>query len=37
MGIGPGDYILDSYLALQIARCNQAGTPLEDMLFPSGF
>ena len=33
LGLNAEDYILDSYLALQIAHCQQQGKPLEDMLF----
>jgi adenylate cyclase, class 2 len=33
LGITPADYILESYLALQIAHCRQQGKPLEDMVF----
>jgi hypothetical protein len=33
LNITPADYILESYLALQIAHCRQQGKPLEDMVF----
>lgn len=33
LGVTPDDYILESYLALQIAHCRQQGKPLEDMVF----
>lgn len=33
LGLTPSDYILESYLALQIAHCRQRGKPLEDMVF----
>ncbi len=33
LGLKPTDYILESYLALQIAHCHQQGKSLEDMLF----
>lgn len=31
--VTPGDYILDSYLALQAQHCEKLGKPLEDMMF----
>ena len=34
IGVTPGDYILDSYLALQARHCERLGKPLEDMIFP---
>jgi len=34
IGATPGDYILDSYLALQARHCERLGKPLEDMIFP---
>ncbi len=33
LGVTPADYILESYLALQLAHCRQQGKPLEDMVF----
>ncbi len=33
LGLKSTDYILDSYLALQIAHCQQQGKALEDMVF----
>ena len=33
LGITPTDYILQSYIALQAAHCQQQGRPLEDMVF----
>jgi predicted adenylyl cyclase CyaB len=33
LGLTPADYILESYLALQIRHCQQQGKPLEDMVF----
>jgi len=33
LGITPADYILDSYLALQINHCQAQGKPLEDLVF----
>ncbi|HZS09292.1 MAG TPA: class IV adenylate cyclase [Blastocatellia bacterium] len=33
LGIGPDDYILQSYVALQAQRCQWLGRPLEDMVF----
>ncbi len=33
LGVTPAEYILDSYLGMQIARCRQQGKPLEDMVF----
>ncbi|HEX4945209.1 MAG TPA: class IV adenylate cyclase [Blastocatellia bacterium] len=33
MGLTPADYILDSYIALQLRHCQQQGKPLEDMVF----
>jgi adenylate cyclase, class 2 len=33
LGLNPTDYLLDSYLALQIAHCQQQGKSLEDMVF----
>jgi adenylate cyclase class 2 len=29
----PADYILESYIALQLRHCQQQGKPLEDMVF----
>jgi adenylate cyclase, class 2 len=38
LGIGPDDYILQSYVALQAERCHWLGRALEDMVFeqPAG-
>lgn len=36
LGVSPSEYILDSYLALQIENCRSQGRELEDMLFESG-
>ena len=33
LGVSPAEYILDSYLALQIEACRRRGHDLEDMLF----
>ncbi len=33
LGIEPKDYILESYLALQAAHCQQQDKPLQDMTF----
>ncbi len=33
LGIGPEDYVLESYLALQAANCAQQGKPFGDMTF----
>lgn len=33
LGLKPTDYILDSYLALQLAHCQRQGKSLEDMEF----
>lgn len=33
LGIGPADYVLESYLALQAANCAQQGKPFGDMTF----
>lgn len=33
LGIRSEDYVLESYLALQAAACQQQGRPLEDMTF----
>jgi adenylate cyclase class 2 len=33
LGISPADYILQSYIALQVQHCQQQGKPLEDMMF----
>jgi adenylate cyclase class 2 len=35
LGIEPGAYILESYLALQLEFCRQQGIPLKDMVFES--
>lgn len=37
LGIGPGEYILESYLALQLESCRQRGIPLQDMLFSTDY
>lgn len=34
LGATPADYILDSYLLLQMKHCAARGVPLEDMVFP---
>jgi adenylate cyclase class 2 len=36
LGVNPSEYILDSYLALQIEDCRRRGRELEDMVFASG-
>lgn len=33
LGLTPADYILESYIALQLRHCQQQGKPLEDMVF----
>jgi adenylate cyclase, class 2 len=33
LGRGPGDYLLDSYRGLFMARCREQGRPATDMLF----
>lgn len=33
LGLTPGDYILESYIALQLRHCQQQGKTLEDMVF----
>lgn len=33
LGLTPADYILESYIALQLRHCQQQGRPLEDMVF----
>jgi adenylate cyclase class 2 len=33
LGISPADYILQSYIALQVQHCQRQGKPLEDMMF----
>jgi adenylate cyclase, class 2 len=33
LGITPAEYILDSYLGLQLQHCRAQGRPLEDMVF----
>ena len=33
LGVTPAEYILESYLALQIAHCERQGRQLEDMVF----
>ena len=33
LGVNPADYILDSYLGLQLKHCRAQGRPLEDMVF----
>jgi adenylate cyclase class 2 len=35
LGVGREDYVLESYIALQAAHCQQQGKPLEDMVFNS--
>lgn len=37
LGIGPEEYILDSYLTLQAKSCAARGRSLEDMVFESTF
>jgi adenylate cyclase class IV len=33
LGLTPADYILESYITLQLRHCQQQGKPLEDMVF----
>ena len=33
LGVRPTDYVLESYVALQVAHCRREGRPLEDMVF----
>jgi adenylate cyclase, class 2 len=33
LGLTPTNYILESYIALQLRHCQQQGKPLEDMVF----
>ncbi len=33
LGLTSADYILESYIALQLRHCQQQGKPLEDMVF----
>lgn len=33
LGLTPADYILESYIALQLRHCQQQGKSLEDMVF----
>lgn len=36
LGVQPSDYILESYLSLQLEACRTKGSELEDMIFPPG-
>ncbi|MBO0724209.1 MAG: class IV adenylate cyclase [Blastocatellia bacterium] len=33
LGVTPGEYVLESYLAIQTENCRRQGRPLEDMIF----
>jgi adenylate cyclase class 2 len=33
LGVTPGEYVLESYLAIQAEHCRRQGKPLDDMIF----
>jgi len=37
LGVTPGEYVLESYLAIQAEHCRRQGKPLGDMIFGDGF
>jgi adenylate cyclase, class 2 len=36
LGVTPGEYVLESYLAIQAEHCRRQGKPLGDMIFGDG-